>query len=120
MLRIALAMFLSTVALSSLAQQRAAADVACKPAGKALTYDCSIKLSEKASGKPIEGAKLTVGADMPSMPLAHNVRPVAAKPGAEAGMYTARIELEMHGEWALKMNMSAPVKDRIVKKMRFE
>ena len=120
MLRIVLAMFLSTVAPSSLAQQRAAADVACKPAGKALTYDCSIKLSEMASGKPIEGAKLTVGADMPSMPMAHNVRPVAAKPGSEAGMYTARIELEMQGEWALKLRVSAPVKDQIIKKLRFE
>lgn len=120
MLRIVLAMFVSTVALPAQAQQRAAADIACKPAGKALTYDCSIRLNEALSGKPIEGAKLTVGADMPSMPMAHNVRPVVAKPGSEPGVYVARLELEMHGEWALKLRVSAPVQDQIIKKLRFE
>ena len=120
MLRIALAIFLSIVALPALAQQRAAADVACKPAGKDLTYDCSIRLKEASTGKPIEGAKLTVGADMPSMPMAHNVRPVAAKPGSEPGMYTTRLQLEMHGEWALQLRLSTPVRDQIVKKLRFE
>lgn len=120
MLRIVLAMLLSAVALPAQAQQRAAADVACKPAGKALTYDCSIRLNEASSGKPIEGAKLTVGADMPSMPMAHNVRPVPAKPGSEPGVYMARLELEMHGEWALKLRVSAPIQDQIIKKLRFE
>ncbi|MGH6610055.1 MAG: FixH family protein [Burkholderiaceae bacterium] len=120
MLRLLLAIFLSITALPALSQPRAAADVACKPAGKALTYDCSIKLNDKSTGKPIEGAKLTVGADMPSMPMAHNVRPVTAKPGAEPGTYTARVQLEMHGDWALKLRLSAPVKDQIIKKLRFE
>jgi hypothetical protein len=53
---------------------------------------------------------------MPSMPMAHNVKPVKAAPGSAPGEYTARIELEMFGEWALKLDVRKPVRDRIVRK----
>ena len=66
------------------------------------------------------GVEVTVGADMPSMPMAHNVKPVKAVPGSEPGTYRARIELEMHGDWAVKVDLAGPVRDRIVKSMRFE
>jgi hypothetical protein len=61
-----------------------------------------------------------VGADMPSMPMAHNVRPVQAAAGQEAGTYRARLTLEMHGDWALRIDVTRPVRDRIIKLMRFE
>ena len=57
---------------------------------------------------------------MPSMPMAHNVRPVQATAGPEAGTYRARLTLEMHGDWALRIDVTGPVRDRIVKVMRFE
>ena len=98
--------------------ERAKADVACKPADKRLTYDCIIKLTGRESGKPLAGAAITVGADMPSMAMAHNVRPVTAKE-TEPGTYSFRIELEMHGEWALKLDIAGPVRDRIVQKIDF-
>jgi len=41
---------------------------------------------------------------------------VKALPGAAPGEYAARIELEMFGEWALKLDVRKPVRDRIVKK----
>ena len=57
---------------------------------------------------------------MPSMPMMHNVRPVAATPGAQAGTYQARVTLEMHGDWALQLNLSGPLRDRVVTAMRFD
>ena len=63
---------------SALAQLRAKADVACRPAGAMLEYDCTIKLTNARTNEPLTGVTLTVGADMPSMPMMHNVRPVKA------------------------------------------
>jgi hypothetical protein len=114
MLRIVAFLLLAT-ALPAHAQ-RLDAEVDCKPTKHDLVYDCRIVLRERGSGKPVSGAELALGADMPSMPMAHNVRPVKAAPGAAPGEYTARIELEMFGEWALKLDVRKPVRDRIVKK----
>ena len=101
------------------AAERARAEVDCAPTGKKLVYECKIVLMGRKSGAPLKGAKLVVGADMPSMPLAHNVRPVTASPGGKPGMYRATIELEMHGEWALRLDVSGPTRDRLIHKMRF-
>jgi hypothetical protein len=98
--------------------QKVQARLDCRPAGAELVYDCAIRLTRQ--GKPLSGAQLAVGADMPSMPMAHNVKPVKAKPGRQPGEYLARLELEMHGEWAVKLRLSGPVRDLIVKKMKFE
>ena len=62
------------------AGERKAAEVECKPAEQKLVYDCMITLKGRKSGKPVAGAEFTVGADMPSMPGAHNVRPTSAEP----------------------------------------
>ena len=101
------------------AAERAKATVACTPTPTRLVYDCRIALMGRKSGAPLAGAKLVVGADMPSMPLAHNVRPVTASPGEMPGMYKARLELQMHGEWALKLDVSGPIRDRLIHKLHF-
>jgi len=115
--------FLAAAALVAVAApaaaQRLAADVECKPTKHDLVYDCRIALREAKSGTPVSGADVSVGADMPSMPMAHNVKPVKAKPGAAPGEYQARIELEMFGEWALRLDVRGPVRDVIVKKLGF-
>jgi hypothetical protein len=118
MIRVLLAAALAVFATSAMAQ-RLAADLDCQPTKQALVYDCRIALTEAATRKPVAGAELSLGADMPSMPMAHNVRPVRAAPAKEPGVYTARIELEMYGEWALKLNVRRPVRDVIVKKIDF-
>ncbi len=107
------------VAASAGAAERAKAKVDCKEAGEKHVYDCTIMLTGKKSGKPMDGAKITIGADMPSMAMAHNIRPVTAEPMGKPGMYHARIHLAMHGEWALKLDVSGPTRDRIVHVMRF-
>jgi hypothetical protein len=97
--------------------QRIEAGLHCKPAGTDFTYDCVIKLSR--GGAPLSGAQITVGADMPSMPLAHNIKPVKAKPGNKPGEYHARLELEMDGEWAVKLRLSGPVRDQRILRYDF-
>lgn len=102
------------------ADERKAAEVACAPVEQeALVYDCTIALTGRKSGAPIADAEFTVGADMPSMPGAHSVRPVPAEPHGAPGTYRARIELEMTGEWALKLDFTRPGRDRLVRKLHF-
>ena len=58
---------------------------------------------------------------MPSMPGIHHLRPAQAEEEeTEKGTYRARLVLDMHGEWALQLNLSGPVRDRVVKLLRFE
>jgi hypothetical protein len=102
------------------AQVRAKADLTCKQAGGPLEYDCIVKLIDARSSKPISGVTLTVGADMPSMPGVHHLRPAQAVEEPEKGTYRARLVLDMHGDWALQLNLSGPVRDRVVKVLRFE
>jgi hypothetical protein len=102
------------------ADVKARAEVSCSAAAKSLEYDCTIKLSDSRSGEALTGVEVAVGADMPSMPMAHNVKPAKAMPGNEAGTYRAHIKLEMHGDWVVKLDLAGPVRDRIVKSMRFE
>lgn len=105
---------------TAFAQVRAKADVACDPTSSVLQYDCIIKLTNARTNEPLSGVTLTVGADMPSMPMMHNVRPVTAAPREEAGSYQAHLTLEMHGDWMLQLNLSGPLRDRIVTVIRFE
>lgn len=102
------------------ADVRAKAEVACAPTARALEYDCTITLSDRRSGEPLAGLDVVLGAEMPSMPMAHNVRPAAATPTGAPGAYRARLALEMHGEWALRIDLTGAVRDRVVKTMRFE
>jgi hypothetical protein len=124
-MKLALLALLAATATAALptggaAAERAKADVACQPGAKALQYDCSIRLTDARTGAPLTKVKVTVRADMPSMPMAHNVRPAAAVPLEEPGSYGVRIELEMHGDWALQINLAGTIRDRVIKRMRFE
>jgi hypothetical protein len=102
------------------AQIRAKADVSCQPADEKLQYDCIIKLTDARTNARLSGLGLMVGADMPSMPAAHNVRPVKATEDQETGTYKVRIALEMLGDWALRLDLSGAVRDRVVEVLRFE
>ena len=106
------------VAAAPALAQRVRADLECSSAPGLLTYDCIIRLSR--NGQPLSGVEVSVGADMPSMPMAHNVKPVKAASGANPGEYRARLELEMNGEWAVKLRLSGAVRDQIIVKRKFE
>jgi hypothetical protein len=102
------------------AQVRPRADVTCKQADGPLNYDCVVKLIDAKTKTPISGVTLSIGADMPSMPGVHHLRPAQAVEDAEKGTYRARLVLDMHGDWALQLNLSGAVRDRVVKLLRFE
>ena len=99
--------------------ERAKAKVECTPAGEELVYDCMIMLMGRKSGKPLADAKIVVGAEMPSMPMAHHVKPVTATAMDKPGMYHARVHLQMAGEWALTMDVSGPTRDKLVHTQSF-
>lgn len=101
-------------------QSKLRADVHCQPTTEPLQYDCEIKLLDARTNRPLSGVGLSVGADMPSMPGMHHVAPVKAADASAEGMYRARLVLEMHGDWALQLNISGPTRDRLVKMLRFE
>lgn len=98
--------------------QRAQAELACAPTKTDFIYDCTIRLAR--GGQPLPGAQITVGADMPSMPMAHNVKPVKARPGKVPGEYSASLDLEMLGEWAVKLRLAGPVKDQLILLYEFD
>jgi hypothetical protein len=102
------------------AADRAHVATTCKPAEDKFTYDCTFKLTNARTGAPLANAEVVIGADMPSMPMAHNVKPVAARPANTVGEYTARLTLEMHGDWALRLRISGPVRDQIVELRNFD
>ena len=98
--------------------QKTQAALECRHTGKDFAYDCRIKLHR--GGEPLSGAQVTVGADMPSMPLAHNIKPVKAQATKAPGEYRARLELEMTGEWAVKLRLAGPVRDQLVLHYEFD
>jgi hypothetical protein len=113
------ALFLMLLLLPPVAHaQRAKADIRCTHTGTDFVYDCVIRL--KKGAEPVSGAQITVGADMPSMPMAHNIRPVKARPGAAPGEYHARLDLDMPGEWAVKLRLSGAVRDLLVVRHTFK
>ena len=94
------------------------AEVECRGTEEKLVYDCMITLKDSKTGKKVEKAEFKVSAEMPSMPGSHNVKPVMAR-SIGMGLYLVKLNLEMFGEWALKMDFTKPRRDRIVKKMIF-
>jgi hypothetical protein len=89
--------------------QATRAEMSCKFTGTDFVYDCVIRLTP---ARP--GVEITVGADMPSMPMAHNVKPVKARPGKAPGEYRATLDLDMTGEWTVKLRLSGAVRDVLV------
>lgn len=117
MAKAALLLILALLAGPAFAQAPKA-DLACKATGTDFVFDCTIRLSR--GGKPLEGAKVTVGADMPSMPMAHSVKPVKAQAAKAPGDYHATLDLEMLGVWAVKLRLAGPVRDQLILHYEFD
>jgi YtkA-like len=90
-----------------------AAEVACVPEESPLRQRCRVRLTDRRTGRPVAGATVTLTADMPSMPLAHGVTPVPARPGPEPGTYQATVQLEMPGRWVVAARIEGPVRDQV-------
>lgn len=111
-------LLLALLSAAPVLAQGARAELACRFTGTDFVYDCLIRLTR--AGQPLGGAQVVVGADMPSMPMAHNIAPVKATPGRQPGEYEARLDLEMTGEWTIKLRLSGPVRDQLVLHYEFD
>lgn len=113
---------LTFAALACLATPAAAdrilAEAACSSTETELHFDCEIALSE--GGAPVANAAFTVRPDMPSMPMAHNMPTVPAETTGRPGIYSARLALQMSGDWTLTLDLTAPRRDRIVLSHTFQ
>ena len=107
---------LLVIPTSSQAADKKSAQVECTATDIRLAYDCIITLTNKKTGQAIKDAEFTVSANMPSMPGAHTVKPVAVM-NHGMGMYHVQLVLEMYGEWALIMDFTLPKRDRVVTKV---
>lgn len=92
--------------------QRVDAELTCAPTETEMEYRCTIELT--SGGAPVEGAVFSVKPEMPAMPMAHNLRPVEATTTAEPGVYEVLLPVEMHGRWALRVEITEPSRDLIV------
>ena len=101
------------------ARDRAAVTIDCKETETSRVYECLLHLSGKKSKNAIDGAKVTVKADMPTMPGAHNIPAATAAPAGKPGAYGFRMQLDMYGIWALKVTVTGPLRDIIVQKIEF-
>ena len=90
------------------------AEISCVPLARALSQLCTVTLTDRATGRPVEGAKVTLSADMPSMPLAHSVPPAGAA-GTAPGVYRGTLELEMAGRWVIAARVTGPVSDQFTR-----
>ena len=98
--------------------QRAEAKLACRFTGTDFVYDCTVQL--RRGGAPVTGAQVVVDADMPSMPGMHGVAPAQATAGARPSDYRVTLDLEMTGEWAVRLRLDAPAREELVLRYLFD
>ena len=115
-----LACVITLLALTSSARSapRPAVDLQCVAHGSGPLLDCTARVS--VGGAPLSAAKLTLGASMPSMPMAHSVKPVLATPTGKPGEYRGSLQLEMSGDWAVQLDLAGPPRERIVRVLRVD
>ena len=103
----------------AIAKDRAAVRIDCTETQTGLVYDCLLHLSGKKSKKAIDSATVAVKPDMPTMPGAHNIPAATAAPTGKPGAYSFRMQLDMYGIWALKITVTGPLRDIVVRKIEF-
>ena len=90
----------------------------CKATSKRFQYNCNVSFLQKT--ELMSGYSGFVGAKMPSMAMAHNIKPVKFLEKEDmAGHYEFTIQLEMLGEWMLQYDISIPKRDRVLEKLIF-
>ena len=91
----------------------------CTATSKKFEYNCNVIFFHKK--EPMSGYSGIVGATMPSMAMAHNIKPVKfTKKEGMAGHYKFTIQLEMLGEWMFQYDISTPKRDRVMEKLIFD
>lgn len=94
------------------ASERPQVGLQCMSYGMGPMLECLIDLKRK-DGTPIEQAQINLGALMPSMPMAHTIKPVRVAPTGKPGEYQGTLTLEMLGVWSIDIDIVAPVRDKV-------
>jgi hypothetical protein len=112
------AVLMCTATPPAFAADRAKTAMSCTAAAD-LVYECTLEVTNARTGVPIEGAKIVLGADMPSMPMVHNMPPVEFQASGTPGQYKAKFPLDMRGAWAIRLRISGPLRDEVVNVYEF-
>lgn len=88
-------------------------ELQCRSFGMGPLLECTVDL-QRRDGTPLDGARVTLGALMPSMPMAHSVKPVRAAPTGRPGQFRGTLELEMLGVWAVEVDVTGALRDKSV------
>ena len=91
-------------------------ELQCVSYGMGPMLECTVNLKRR-DGTPLDGAQVTLGALMPSMPMAHTVKPMKTTPTGTPGQYRATLELEMLGVWAVDIDISGPARDKVARNL---
>ena len=114
-----LAVIGATLSTTSPAQTSTKINLECLSFGNCPKLECTVYLRTK-DGSPLRYGRVVLGASMPSMPMAHSIRPVVASPTAKPGEYRGTLELEMLGVWAIQVDIDKPRRERLVQSLRVE
>ena len=110
--------FLAIIAPTVLYPMMTKSQTECTATSKKFQYNCNVLFFHKKD--PMSGYSGIVGATMPSMAMAHNVKPVKfTEKGGMVGHYEFTIQLEMLGEWMFQYDISIPKRDRVMEKLIF-
>ncbi len=110
LLSLAALLILSGQALAQQGQRPQIA-LSCVSYGMGPMLECTVDLKRR-DGTPLDGVQLTLGALMPSMPMAHTIKPVRAIPSGIPGQYRGTLELEMLGVWTVDIDISGSARDK--------
>ena len=111
--------FLASITPTVLYPMMTKSQTECTATSKKFEYNCNVIFFHKK--EPMSGYSGIVGATMPSMAMAHNIKPVKfTKKEGMAGHYKFTIQLEMLGEWMFQYDISEPKRDRVMEKLIFD
>ena len=88
----------------------------CLSYGMGPMPECVVDLRRR-DGSPVDGAQVMLGALMPSMPMAHTIKPMRAAPTGKPGEYRATLELEMLGVWSVDIDISGPLREKVARNL---
>ncbi len=92
--------------------ERAQVGLQCVSYGTGPMLDCLVDLKRK-DGSSLDNARVTLGALMPSMPMAHTIKPVRATSTGKPGQYQGTLALEMPGIWTVDVEVNGPLRDKV-------
>ncbi len=86
---------------------------------KCFEYEALIRVKD-VGGAPVNGVRIEIDVDIPSMPMMHKLPRATASPGDQPGTYHAKFMVEMAGRWTAKIEVWEPARASVVKRFEAE